>query len=783
MIKKIGSKLFLTWLLSYLIIAFFPICIGSFVYVKSVETIRHEVNRMEYMSLQQLKTIMDSKFEELNRTLSNIMLNQDIKLLMSLRKPFESKDILRIKNAQKDLSKFKLSNSNIAEIYVYLNNVDVIFTSAYKYNSKDIKDICQREFFLNHNEFLQLVKRKNYMYFRILKSNNTGEHEHTKILLVQSLYLNSNSNPSGTVLILLDESKFVDILRNLELTENSEIILINSKNEFLCAGSTKTIPEYLYYELLEQADTTFYKNRSSMKTVITHLSSDVLDLQYISIIPSKIFLSKVQYIKNITYIYICICLFAGGIAAYLFAKRNFSPVANLTQIVVNALGKTENQGLNEFKFIENSLKGLLSENQSIMANLNKQKVTLRNFFLSRLLKGCLGNEETVEESLKTYEIEFCSEYFLVAAFRVEAPDEVLFASNEETISLVYASMKSVDNDLMDEKSKTYLADVDGLITLIMNLTENVICDKECIKNYICNVLEKTANFIKTEMGIVLSVFASDIHFGLHGIHQAYSEILQILEYKVIVGEDSTLIRYDLLNKDVVDDLNCSYNLEREKLFVNCIQAGDYKSAKEILDEMLLTTIDNNVKSIQLIKCRVFGLINMILNAISEIKSDPDMHFIDDLDPINRLLNSKTIIDLKTEMDFIFDRIMEYYSEKTNKQIPEWVTQVNDYVKMHFHETDLSIISISNDVGLSVSYLSRAYKKYKKIGLLDYIHKVRLEKAKELLEMDLSIKDIAQQVGYIDSKALIRAFRKYEGITPGKYKEAMVNQSCTSDGQE
>ena len=43
-------------------------------------------------------------------------------------------------------------------------------------------------------------------------------------------------------------------------------------------------------------------------------------------------------------------------------------------------------------------------------------------------------------------------------------------------------------------------------------------------------------------------------------------------------------------------------------------------------------------------------------------------------------------------------------------------------------------------------------------------------------MDISIKDIARQVGYLDSKALIRAFRKYEGITPGKYKEAVANQT-------
>ena len=779
MIKNIKSKLFLSWVLSYVIIAFFPVMIGSFVYVKSVETIHHEVDKMEYMSLQQLKSILDGKFEELDKTISNIALNHDIKLLMSLQKPFEPKDIIRIINAQKDLSKFKLSNSNIAEIYVYLNNEETIFTSAYKYNSQDIREICKREFFLNYDEFNHLVNKKNYRHFRILKSDAADGTELTKIVLIQSLYLNSLSNPSGTVIISLDANRFIEILKNLESTDRSEIILVNSKNEFFSTGSIKAIPGYMDYGLLKQTNVTFYDMWNDMDTVVTHLPSDTLDIEYVSLIPSKIFLSKVQYIKNIIYVYICICLIAGGIAAFFFAKRNFSPVANLKQMVVNALGKSENQGLNEFKFIENSFKGLLDENQSITANLNMQRAAMRNFFLSRLLKGRIGSGETIEESLNTYEIEFSSEYFLVATFSIEDPERVLFPGNEENeeiINMVYSSIKSVAEGLVNEKHKAYMVETDGLMTLIINSVENMGFDKDSFKTDVCNTLEKAVSFVRNELEIILSVFVSDVHYGLHGIRQAYSETLQVLEYKVIIGEEAALIRYDSINKDIADDLYSSYNLDKERLFVNCIEAGDYKGAKEILDEMLLIILDNNVKSIQLMKCRVFGLINMILNAIGEIRSDPDMHFIDGLDPTNRLLNSKTIMDLKEEVDFIFDRIMAYYSEKAGKQVPEWVTQVDDYIKTHFYENDLSIINISNDIGLSVSYLSRAYKRYKKTGLLDYIHKVRLEKAKELMKMDISIKDIARQVGYLDSKALIRAFRKYEGITPGKYKEAVANQT-------
>ena len=206
-----------------------------------------------------------------------------------------------------------------------------------------------------------------------------------------------------------------------------------------------------------------------------------------------------------------------------------------------------------------------------------------------MLKGRIGSGETIEESLNTYEIEFSSEYFLVATFSIEDPERVLFPGNEENeeiINMVYSSIKSVAEGLVNEKHKAYMVETDGLMTLIINSVENMGFDKDSFKTDVCNTLEKAVSFVRNELEIILSVFVSDVHYGLHGIRQAYSETLQVLEYKVIIGEEAALIRYDSINKDIADDLYSSYNLDKERLFVNCIEAGDYKGAKEILDDAI-----------------------------------------------------------------------------------------------------------------------------------------------------------------------------------------------------
>lgn len=57
--------------------------------------------------------------------------------------------------------------------------------------------------------------------------------------------------------------------------------------------------------------------------------------------------------------------------------------------------------------------------------------------------------------------------------------------------------------------------------------------------------------------------------------------------------------------------------------------------------------------------------------------------------------------------------------------------------------------------------------------------VRLAKCKEMLAQGSTIKYCADATGYTDIKTLQRAFKRYEGITPGQYKESILkNQSTT-----
>jgi AraC-like DNA-binding protein len=716
------------------------------------------------MSLEQLKLVLVGKLGELTRTVSSIALNQDIKSLMYVKSPLRTKDRLTVREAQKDLMKYKLSNNFVEEIYVYIHNSDFVFSSGYKYNSDELRDVALRDFRLGYDELAGLTRVKNHNILRILDG---------KVLLIHSLYLNDITRPTGTLMISLNGEVLRRLLKNLEWTHQGDIFLITGRDESFAMSRSATAEPVFRYRALQSAVRAF-NEKGDPDVAVLHLPSDVLSLEYVSRIPTGIFTRKVQYIKNMIYIYVAICMLVGICAAFFFARRNYRPVLKLRQLLSNRIGSPEDELGNDFKFMERALRNLVDESSSVTAILRQQAAAQRNNLLVRLLKGRVRDTEaeSVHGALDSHGIRFDGDCFFVVAFRFANLDSKLFGEHmddSETLDLIRFVVKNVVEELFNERCVGHMADIDGLMAIIVNCrAENGCPDRVEVDG----ILFRALSFLKTTFELSLFASVSDTHYGLAGLPEAWSEALEVIEYNVLLGIAEPVSRYETFRPRSSCSIYDSCNLEKERLLANCVRARDYREAKRILSVLFAVSFPKDFPSIQLAKCRVFGLVNTVLNAIGEMRNGrEEIEFLDRLDPATRLLGTKSIAELKMQVEDIFDQIIEFF-RKREKKPPAWVDDAEVYVRRHFQEPDLSISGIAEQTGLCVSWLSKAYKKHQGVGLLDYIHTVRIEKAKELLSSSMNVKQIASKVGYIESKAFIRSFRHYEGITPGRFRETL-----------
>lgn len=94
-----------------------------------------------------------------------------------------------------------------------------------------------------------------------------------------------------------------------------------------------------------------------------------------------------------------------------------------------------------------------------------------------------------------------------------------------------------------------------------------------------------------------------------------------------------------------------------------------------------------------------------------------------------------------------------------------VKEALEYINEHYSE-NLALKVISNIVGVTPQHFSKIFKEETKYKYVDWLTKVRLEKAKELLlEGGKTIYEISDEVGYKDSNYFSRIFKKTIGVPP------------------
>lgn len=99
-----------------------------------------------------------------------------------------------------------------------------------------------------------------------------------------------------------------------------------------------------------------------------------------------------------------------------------------------------------------------------------------------------------------------------------------------------------------------------------------------------------------------------------------------------------------------------------------------------------------------------------------------------------------------------------------------IHDIVDYIERHYHK-DISLQHIADRFFLSREYISRKFKQELSENISDFITRVRLGKAKQLLKNpDLRIADIAEMVGYQDEKYFSKVFKKNVGHSPTVYRK-------------
>lgn len=195
------------------------------------------------------------------------------------------------------------------------------------------------------------------------------------------------------------------------------------------------------------------------------------------------------------------------------------------------------------------------------------------------------------------------------------------------------------------------------------------------------------------------------------------------------------------------------------------------SAKGLKDELVcnkVSTIDEEELNILNI------LINKYINNY-EFQDNYAMPYVKKVDFKNEYAYPQIF---KCSLEILLILISRKFQNESNdiqvdisKDNKENKNEIVQYIKEHYNEK-IALETIAKKFNYSVGHLCRIFKQEIGDSIVNYIIKYRISTAMRFLieRPDLSIEEVALEVGFNDVQFFTKTFKKFIGMTPGKYRK-------------
>ncbi|MBO4346976.1 MAG: response regulator [Lachnospiraceae bacterium] len=347
---------------------------------------------------------------------------------------------------------------------------------------------------------------------------------------------------------------------------------------------------------------------------------------------------------------------------------------------------------------------------------------------------------------------------------------VVCGERDEDSNLTNAVGSSVKLQNHYPELRSYIKDFCGGI--VGNVMSNKIavlvpCDKPEMDYSERNALiEKTREFTRT----LQRKLSGDFKIGIGGVkefakmNESYDEALQAL-----LNANGRVAHADDL--DIRCDYEENYPVETEKRLFELVEKGDYVGAGNAAGQYFDWMSDNFADSIMDIRLKSLEFV-LYAERLLYIKGGNRYEFKSRTDYLPVVMGTDDLGELKTwflnKIVEVTQKVENNRSEKSESLIEKAESFINkNYMK------DISLDDISRYCNISSYYFSKLFKQETGENYVEYLSRVRIENAKKMLsDSEASIKEISYSVGFSDPNYFSRAFKKYEGVSPTEYKDAL-----------
>jgi len=680
-----------------------------------------------------------------------------------------------VRKVANKLKVMEYSDTLYHSIYFYLKNSDYLITT--KNDTVKLDSFYDLDWMNNLDISSKSQSRTassgNIWIYRKLPFDMTSrildEEGYTNAVTFLYQTTNFTTSTKGYFVVNMYEKELCNIMNNSGFDENSSVFVINKKGRVISHSDKNLLDADLsrlpfINDILEKAGSKpnyTIDNSNGQRTLYCFIESNFNDWIFVSMHSLDLLLNRSIELRNQAIFLafgISLVLF---LVAYLYSRYMTTPIRELTKLISSRKGYQAERKANEMKFLMQAFEQITEQEEYLSSLVKKSEMSMKEMYLLNLLKGNIVSDRGFQND----DI-FPYPHFMIAMM---APDNLQAFYNRYTPDqrfFVRTIMQKKCNELQLDGVifESVLYDEDR-ISIIINIRAY-----DCIetpKRLAC-VFSSLQEELKKVTGDSVSIGISGCHNSFMSIPDSVSESMEALRRKLLSGHGS-IIFWD---EESYGKSKYYYPFDREKHILNYLNTGHIEKV-----EYEIRSLVREIRSIPDISCE------NIIQVFNQLISATIKYFVENNIAIGRIFpniyNLYLEVAGKETLDDIENYMIDFYrkvhsvthSVETNDKSNE--EKIFSYLNSNYRE-ELDFEKMARDLQISYSYIRKIVKSVTGKSVLDYINSLRISEGKRLLrQTDMTIAEIALNLGYNNVQSFNRFFKKYEGITPGEFRSSAV----------
>lgn len=243
---------------------------------------------------------------------------------------------------------------------------------------------------------------------------------------------------------------------------------------------------------------------------------------------------------------------------------------------------------------------------------------------------------------------------------------------------------------------------------------------------------------------------------------------QILEEQ----ENSRLLERYFINYEKYMEFpaKTDYSGVDRKLIKNFLKTGNIEECGIFIDEYFEAVGEGNYTSLllrQYMTMDIFYCVQEFIKSLNTAEPDAPSELMD----LKRV--TKAIEKVESTMDYLkelFTYALTIRDKNSGDRYGLLIREAREYIAENYANSDFSLNMIAGYIGVSPSYFSSIFKQGTGQSFIEYLTKVRIDRACELLKCTtLRTSEIGEKVGYNDPHYFSATFKKIMGQSPKDFK--------------